>query len=309
MKKAFRYRFYPTSEQEQMLKRALGCCRYVYNRALATRTEAWTQRKERLSGYELMKQITLWKRAEDTSWLREAPIVTLQQSVNNLEVAFRNFFAQRASYPTFKKKASGGSCRYTRTGFCIRDNKVRLAKLPAPIDIRWSRPLPEDATPSQCTVSLAPSGEWHISFLCDVEIEHLPKIDKQIGLDMGLTALVATSDGEKIVNPKTAKQYRRKLAKAQQHASRKQKGSSNRRKANVKVARVYRKIADSRKDRSHKLTTRLVRENQTIVVEDLCVRNMLKNHRLAGSISDAGWRLCRWCSYCRILHTADTCQW
>jgi len=126
-----------------------------------------------------------------------------------------------------------------------------------------------------------------------------------------LTALVATSDGEKIVNPKTAKQYRRKLAKAQQHASRKQKGSSNRRKANVKVARVYRKIADSRKDRSHKLTTRLVRENQTIVVEDLCVRNMLKNHRLAGSISDAGWRQlrqmleykCRW--YGRELKVID----
>lgn len=237
--------------------------------------------------------------------------IALQQSINNLEVAFQNFFAKRAKYPTFKKKSSGGSCRFTTSGFRIKNGEVWLAKTKAPLGIVWSRPLPENCPPSQCTVKLTPSGEWFISFLCNVEIPALPPVDKHIGLDMGITSLVTTSDGEKITNPKAYKTHKRKLAHAQKHLARKQKGSANRNKARRKVARIHRKISDIRKDQLHKLTTRLVRENQSIAIEDLAVRNMLKNHSLAGSIADASWGMlkqqleykCKW--YGRELRIVD----
>lgn len=293
MKKAFRYRFYPTPEQESLLRRTVGCCRFVYNRALAIRQEAWTQRQEKLSGYDLIKKITEWKKDPETEWLKEVSNVPLQQAVNNLEVAYQNFFAKRAGYPTFKKKGSGGSCRFTEYGFRIKNGEVRLAKTKAPLDIRWSRPLPENAAPKQCTVRLTASGRWYISFLCDVEVEKLPPSNKQVGLDMGITALVTTSEGEKVTNPKTARKYRKQLATAQRHLCRKQKDSKRRLRAKRKIARVHEKISNTRKDQLHKLTTRLVRENQTIIVEDLSIRNMLKNHCLAGSISDAGWGMIR----------------
>ena len=208
MNKAFRYRFYPTPEQETLLRRTVGCCRFIYNRALELRSEAWAQRQEKLSGYDLIKKITEWKKEPETEWLSEVSNVPLQQSINNLEVGFQNFFSKHAKYPSFKKKSSGGSCRFTTFGFRIKEGEVWLAKTKAPLDIRWSRPLPEGASPKQCTVRLTPSGEWYISFLCDVEIPHLPPVDKHIGLDMGITALVTTSDGEKITNPKPTKKYR-----------------------------------------------------------------------------------------------------
>jgi putative transposase len=289
MQRAYRYRFYPTPEQESLLRRTVGCCRFVYNRALALRQEAWAQRQEKISGYALIKKITDWKKDPETEWLSEVSNVPLQQAVNNLESAFQNFFAKRAKYPSFKKKSSGGSCRFTCYGFRIKKGEVWLAKTKTPLAIRWSRPLPEGAAPKQCTVKLTPSGEWYISILCEVRIEKLPILSKQIGLDMGLTALVTTSDGDKVTNPKPMKVHQHKLAVAQRHLARKQKGSKRHLRAKRKVARTHDRISETRKDQLHKLTTRLVRENQTIVVEDLSVRSMLKNHRLAGSIADASW--------------------
>ena len=289
MQCGFIYRLYPTPSQEDLLRRTVGCCRFVYNRALAMRSEAWTQRKESLSGYDLIKKITIWKREEETKWLSEVSNVPLQQSVCNLEVAFQSFFTKKSQYPKFKKKNSGGSCRFTKSGFRIKNGEVWLAKTTEPLNIVWSRPLPAGAEPSQCTVKLSPSGEWHISFLCDIEITKLPPTTRNIGIDLGITTLVTTSEGTKIVNPKTYKLHRDKLTHAQKNLSRKEKGSKNRQKAKKKVARIHRKIADIRKDQLHKLTTKLVRENQSIAIEDLSVRNMLKNHCLAGSISDAGW--------------------
>lgn len=274
-------------------------------------SDAWHQNKERISGYHIQKKITDWKKEDGTAWLKEVSNVPLQQSVNNLEVAFQNFFAKRAAYPKFKKKDSGGSCRFTRFGFRIKGEKVWLAKTKEPLAIQWSRPLPEKAEPSRCTVRLSPSGEWHISFLCDVEIQKLPVIDKHVGLDMGITALVTTSYGEKILSAKSAKQHAMKLAHAQKELARKQQGSKNRQKAKIRVARIHRKISDIRNDQLHKLSTRLVRENQSIAIEDLAVRNMLKNHCLAGSVADLGWHRfksmleykCNW--YGRELRVID----
>jgi putative transposase len=207
-----------------------------------------------------------------------------------LQTAFTHFFAGRAQYPNFKKKRNGGSAEFTKSAFRWKDGQVFLAKCTEPLPIRWSRQLPKDVAPSTITVKLAPSGRWTVSLLVDDQtIKPLPPIDKAIGLDAGITNLITTSDGEKIANPKHfAKGYQR-LRKAQKALSRKQKGSRNRDQARRKVARAHAQIRDARQDFLHKLTTRLVRENQTIVAESLAVKNMVKNRKLARSISDAGW--------------------
>jgi putative transposase len=287
--KAFKYRFYPTPEQESLLRRTMGCARLVYNRALAIRTEAWYGEKKRVGYSDTSAMLTQWKKQEDLQFLNSVSCVPLQQGLRHLQKAFSNFFEGRAKYPTFKKKRNGGSAEFTRSAFKFAQGQVFLAKCSEPLPIVWSRALPPNANPSTITVKLSPSGRWTVSLLVDVEIEALPKSPNQMGLDLGVTSLVALSDGEKIVNPACFKAKLAKLRRVQKALSRKQKGSSNRHKARLKVARVHQKIADARKDFLHKLTTRLVRENQTIAVEDLAVKNMVKNRKLALSISNASW--------------------
>ena len=290
MERAFKYRFYPTPEQETLLRRTLGCVRLVYNRALAFRTEAWYQKQERVGYSQSSAMLTEWKRDEDLSFLNEVSCVPLQQGLRHLQTAFTNFFAGRASYPNFKKKRNGGSAEFTKSAFRYRDEQVYLAKSSVALPIRWSRQLPKGAEPSTITVKLEPSGRWTVSLLVDDQtIQPLPPIDKAVGLDAGITSLITTSDGEKIANPKHFAKGFKRLRKAQKALSRKQKGSLNRDKARLKVACAHAQIKDSRQDFLHKLTTRLVRENQTIVAESLAVKNMVKNRKLAKSISDAGW--------------------
>ena len=287
--KAFRYRFYPTPEQGFLLKRTMGCARLVYNRALAARTEAWYERQERVGYSETSTMLTSWKKQEDLQFLNEVSCVPLQQGLRHLQTAFTNFFAGRAKYPNFKKKHHGGNAEFTKSAFKWKEGKVFLAKCSQPLDMRWSRHLPEGVEPSTITVKLSPSGRWTVSLLVDVEIVALPESQESIGLDLGITSLIALSNGEKIANPKTFKAKRHKLRKAQKTLSRKKKGSNNRHKARLKVAKVHAEISDARNDFLHKLTTRLVRENQVIAVEDLSVKNMVKNRKLALSISDASW--------------------
>ena len=289
VQKAFKYRFYPTTEQENLLRRTMGCARLVYNKALAARTEGWYERQERIDFVQTSSMLTGWKKQEDLDFLNDVSCVPLQQGLRNLQKAFTNFFAGRAKYPNFKKKSNGGSAEFTKSAFRWRDGQVFLAKCVEALPIRWSRDLPDGCEPSTITVKLEPSGRWFVSLLVDSDIPHLPKSGQQIGLDVGITSLIATSNGDKIVNPKHFRQLRKKLQRVQKVLSRKQKGSNNRYKSRVKVARVYAQITDARKDFLHKLTTQLVRENQTIVVEDLAIKNMVKNHKLALAISDASW--------------------
>jgi len=275
----------------------MGCARLVYNRALAARTEAWYERQERVGYSETSAMLTQWKKQEDLQFLNEVSSVPLQQGLRHLQAAFSNFFAGRAQYPNFKKKHNGGNAEFTKAAFRWKDRQVFLAKCSQPLAIRWSRQLPEGREPSTITVKLSPSGRWTVSLLVDVEIETLPQSPNQIGLDLGITSLMALSNGEKVAGPKAFQAKRRKLRKAQKAQCRKQKGSNNRHKARLKVAKVYAEISDARNDFFHKLTTRLVRENQTmpeglseaIAVEDLSVKNMVKNRKLALAISDASW--------------------
>ncbi|MFB9965841.1 RNA-guided endonuclease InsQ/TnpB family protein [Sinosporangium siamense] len=290
-KRAYRYRFYPTPEQAGQLVRTFGCVRLVYNKALEERTRAYTLHGRRVSYVESSAALTAWKRSGDFDFLCEVSSVPLQQALRHLQAAFANFFAKRAGYPAFKsRKKSRASAEYTRSAFRWRDGRLTLAKMDTPLDIVWSRPLPEGAEPSTVTVSRDAAGRWFVSILVEERIAPLPPVDARVGVDAGITALAALSTGEKVVNPRHERHDRRRLAKAQRALARKEKGSANRRKARVKVAKVHARIADRRRDFLHKVTTRLVHENQVIAVEDLAVRNMVRNRSLARAVSDASWR-------------------
>jgi putative transposase len=261
---------------------------------LAARTEAWTLRQERINYNATSAMLTSWKKTGELAFLNDVSAVPLQQALRHLQVAFTNFFAKRARYPSFKsKKKSRRSAEYTTSAFRYRDGKLTLAKMAEPLDIVWSRPLPEGASPSTVTVSHDSAGRWFVCLLCDDVIPDAPSTTAAVGVDAGLDSLLTLSTGEKVTNLRHERRDRARLARAQRELSRKQKGSANRAKARITVARVHARITDRRRDHLHKLTTRLVRDNQTIVIEDLTVRNMVKNRSLARAISDAAWRQVR----------------
>ncbi|MFJ5901854.1 RNA-guided endonuclease InsQ/TnpB family protein [Streptomyces sp. NPDC093064] len=290
VKRAFKYRFYPTDEQAAELSRTFGCVRLVYNKALQERTRAWYGEQRRISYVQSSAALTQWKKTEGLDFLAEVSSVPLQQALRHLQTAFANFFAKRAKYPRYKsRKKSRASAEYTRSAFKWRDGQLTLARMTGPLDIRWSRPLPEGAEPTTVTVSRDSAGRWFVSMLVEGTVVPASATDAAVGLDAGITSLVTLSTGEKVTNPRHERRDRARLAKAQRELSRKAKGSANREKTRRRVARVHARIADRRRDFLHKLSTRLVRENQTVVIEDLTVRNLLKNGKLARAISDAAW--------------------
>src|SRR6266516_3012742 len=291
VKRAFRYRFFPTAEQADLLVRTFGCVHKVYNMALDERTRAWCVEHRRVTYAETSAMLTKWKQDQELVCLAEVSSVPLQQALRHLQGAFVAFWEKRASYPRFKsKRKSKASAAFTRSAFRWRDGKLWLAKCDAPLAIIWSRPLPQGAQPSTVTVSKDAAGRWHVSLLVDdPTVLPLPRARGEVGLDVGLTALVTFSTGETVANPRHERQDRVRLAKAQRSLARKEPGSANREKARRRVARIHARIADRRRDHLHKLTTRLIRENQVIAVEDLSVPNLVANHRLARAISDAGW--------------------
>jgi putative transposase len=292
VKRAFKYRFCPTDAQAAELSRTFGCVRKVYNLALAARTQAWATHQERVTYNATSAMLTAWKKTGELAYLNEVSSVPLQQALRHLQTAFTNFFGKRAKYPRFKsRKTSRRSAEYTTSAFRFRNGELRLAKMSEPLRIVWSRPLPEGTKPSTVTVSQDSAGRWFVSLLCeDPSVKPLPATGQAIGVDVGLNHLLTLSTGEKITNPRHERRDRAALAKAQRNLARKARGDgANRRKARLKAAKIHARIADRRRDTLHKLTTRLVRENQTIVIEDLTVRNMVKNRKLARAISDAAW--------------------
>jgi putative transposase len=290
VKRAYKYRFYPSDQQAQDLNRTFGCVRKVYNLALEARTKAWYTEQRRVTYVQTSAMLTAWKHDPELAFLSEVSAVPLQQGLRHLQAAFTNFWDKRAEYPVFKsKRKSRASAEYTRSAFGWRDGALTLAKMTEPLDIRWSRPLPEGAEPTTVTVSRDAAGRWHVSLLCEVTVHDGPPSDAVVGVDAGITSLVTLSTGEKVTNPRHERADRKRLALAQRRLARKAPKSRNREKARHKVAKVYARIADRRRDHLHKLTTRLVRENQAVVIEDLNVRNMVRNHCLARAISDAAW--------------------
>ena len=311
-KRAYRFRFYPTPEQESLLRRTVGCCRKVYNLALDARSRAWTSERRNVTYVQTSAMLTAWKKTGEYSYLNEVSCVPLQQALRHLQAAFSNFFRQTGDYPTFKRKSHGGSAEFTRSAFRwdAERRELTLAKMHDPLPIRWSRTLPRKAVPSTVTVSLDAAGRWHVSLLVEERIDTLPENTRAVGIDLGVKDFAFTSDGETIGNPRHYRRLAEKLEREQRALSRKTKGSSNHRKAALKVARTHARIADMRRDFLHKLSTRLIRENQTVVIEDIAVGNLTKrcepkpdpdnpNHWLPNgqsaktglnrSIMDAGW--------------------
>jgi len=259
--RAYKYRFMPTSEQAHNLACTFGCCRFVYNWALKLRTTAYFEHGTRLYHNDLSAVLTALKHEEGTAWLAEVSSVPLQQSLRHLDKGFVNFFEKRADYPTYHKKHNKQSATYAATAFVWNGSTLALAKQKEPLNIVWSRPLPEGCTPSSVTVSKDKAGRYFLSILVEETIPTLPLTDKAIGIDLGLKSFLITSDGEKIDNPKYYARHEKKLAKLQRKHAKKKKGSKNRDKTRKKVARLHAKIADTRRDFQHKVSTRLIREN------------------------------------------------
>jgi len=240
VKRAYRYRFYPTPGQADELNRTFGCVRKVYNLALDARTVGWYQEQRRVTYVDTSAMLTEWKRQDDLAFLNDVSSVPLQQTLRHLQAAFTGFFDKRSRYPRFKsRKRSRASAAYTRSGFRWRGGQLTLAKMNEPLNIRWSRPLPEGADPSTVTVSRDPAGRWHVSLLVESVIEPLPAANTVVGIDAGITSLLTLSTGEKITNPRHERKDRERLAKAQRRLARKQKGSKNRAKAREKVGRIH----------------------------------------------------------------------
>ena len=292
-KRAYRYRCYPTPAQAAVLARTFGCARFVYNWALSLRTDAYYERQERLSYVDLSAALTTLKQRRETVWLNEVSSVPVQQALRHLETAFRNFFAGRAKYPTFHKKHGAQSATYASTAFRwdVQTRTLTLAKMATPLHIHWSRPLPDGATPTTVTLSRDTAGRYFVSILLEEDVAPLPIMTEtgQVGIDLGLHDVVVLDTGEKVGNPRFFAKDEKQLGKAQRRLAKKQRGSKNRDKARRRVARIHARIADRRRDFTHKLSTRIIRENQTICIESLHVKAMAKHPTLAKAIHDVGW--------------------
>jgi putative transposase len=292
MKLRYQYRIYPTQQQTHDLSRLFGCCRVVYNDALALSRLA-----EKLpKNSDLQKTcITLAKKTEHREWLGEVSNIPLQQSVIDLGTAFKNYFdslkgnrkGQKVRPPKFKKRKGKQSARFRKGGFSIKNGKIYLAKIGL-IEVVWSRDLPSEA--SSVTVIKDAADRYFVSFVVELNPILLPDNGQSIGIDLGIIDFATFDTGEKIKSPKPLKRRLKKLRKAQRKHARTTKGSKRRERARKRVAKIHAKISDVRKDFLHKLSTRIIRENQTIVLEDLAVSNMVKNRKLSRAISDLGWR-------------------
>jgi putative transposase len=293
----YNFRVYPTPAQQASLARAFGCARVVFNDGLRARQTARENGEKYLSDADLSKQvITQAKDTPERAWLGEVSSVVLQQALADLNAAYRNFFAslsgkrkgRKVAPPRFRsRKDNRQAIRFTKNArFAVLDNgRLRLPKI-GDVEVRWSRSLPAD--PSSVTIVKDAAGRYFASFVVQASDTPLPPADAEVGIDLGLTHFAVLSDGTKVTAPKFLRRAARKLKRLQTALSRKAKGSNNRRKAVVKVARAHARVADTRRDWQHKLSTAIIRDNQAVYVEDLCVTGLGRT-RLAKSVHDAGW--------------------
>ena len=285
--RGFKYRFYPTSAQRLELAQTFGCTRFVYNWALALRTNSYYQDNISLSYTDTSNALTKLKKDPEKLWLKQVSSVPLQQGLRHLNTAFGNFFKGKTKYPRFKKKANRQSAHYAPNAFKWIDGKLTLAKMSQPLKIRWSRYFTGE--PKSVVVSKDPSNRYFVSFLVEEELEQWQPATEEIGIDLGIKDVVVASNGFSSGNPKHYQKYQARLKTLQRRLAKKKKGSNNRYKAICKVAKLHAKIADCRLDFLHKLSTKLVSESQAIYTETLAVKNMMANHKLAKAIADCSW--------------------
>ena len=297
--KTYKFRIYPNAEQEQNLAKHFGCTRYVYNHFLNERKEQYLKDKKSDNYYTQAATLTKLKKEEDTKWLKEVNSQTLQFALRSLDTAFLNFFRGNAKFPRFKSRRNKNSFTIPQAGKIV-DGKLKIPKFKEGIKIKLHRKVLGEI--GKMSITKTPSGKYYVSIFTEQEIEQLPKTNKQVGIDLGLKDFVITSDNKKFKNNRYTKKYARKLKTAQQHLSRKQKGSNGFEKQKIKVAKIHEKIASSRLDTLHKVSKKLVDENQLICIEDLNVKGMIKNRKLSKHIADASWG-----NFVNLLHYK--CDW
>ena len=284
--KTYKFRLEPNGEQKTLLSKHFGCTRFVYNHFLAERKRQYDETHKSDNYNEQARKLTEMKKSEETKWLKNINSQSLQHALRHLETAYVNFFKGKTKFPKFKSKKSRNS--FTVPQFVnIKDDRVYFPKFKEGIKIRLHKPFYGKI--NSATISLTTTGKYYISILTEQEYEPFEKTGKCVGVDLGLKDFVVTSDGKKYKNNRYLKRYRRKLRTAQKHLSRKQYGSNGYEKQRLKVARIHEKISDCRNDNLHKVSIELVKDYDTICVENLNIKGMMKNHRLAESVSDVGW--------------------
>jgi len=290
MNKSYKFRLYPNKEQLNTIEQTFGNCRFVYNYYLNKRIELYKNEKQSFNYYACANDMTQLKKQDEYSWLKLSDSIALQSSLNNLENAYQKFFKEHIGFPKFKsKKDTRHSYQTKNTNNSIQcfDKYIKLPKLGL-VRCKFSKQV--EGKILNATISRNPAGKYFVSICCDLDyIEHLEKTGSIIGIDLGIKDFLIDSNGNKIANPKYLAKSSKKLAKLQKQLSRKSIGSNNRNKARIKVAKLYEHISNQRKDFEQKLSTKLIKENDIICLETLKVKNMVKNHKLAKSISDCSW--------------------
>ena len=286
VKKSFKYRIYPTKEQEVLLAKHFGAKRFVWNYFLDQRKKAYLENNKTLNYYDNAGSLTKLKKEDDYTWIKEVNSQSVQASLRDLEVAYTRFFSKQGKFPRFKSKRDRQSFRIPQSTI-YKDGLLEIPKFKQPIKVKEDRPISGEILFS--TISKSPSGKHYVSITC--ETEHIPyqKNKNSVGIDLGIKDLAVCSDGKIYPNIKNTKKYSKQLSYEQRQLSKKQKGSNSRNRQRIRVAKIHERIGNSRINHIHNITTQIVRENQTICVEDLSVLNMMKNHKLAKSISDCSW--------------------
>lgn len=288
MEKAYKYRIYPSKKQKELIQKTFGCSRFVYNYYLSIRIEKYKNNKESFNYYDCCSDLTNLKKELD--WLKEPDKCALQSSLRDLDMAYQKFFKEHSGFPKFKSKKDNHKSyksKFTNGNIQYLDKYIKLPKLGY---VKTKNKLVPQGRIVNATISQEPSGKYFVSLCCvDVPEKGYESTGNAIGIDLGLKEFLITSDGEMIPNPKYLAKQQKKLIKLQRELSRKTKGSLNRNKARIKVARQHEKIANQRKDFLQKLSTQIIRDNDIICLENLSVKNMVKNHKLAKSISDVSW--------------------
>lgn len=290
MLKAYKYRIYPNNEQKIQIAKTFGCCRFVYNQTLAYRKETYEKEKKSVSKTDC-NNFCNRELKKEYGWLKEVDKFALTNAIYNMDSAYRKFFKEHAGYPKFKSKHESHKSYTTNftNGNIAMDfekGKVKLPKLKT-VKAKLHRGFMGEI--KSATISQVPSGKYFVSVLVETEYAEMPHKNKSIGLDLGIKDLCITSDGKKYENPKTTRKYERKLVKLQRQLAHKEKGSGNYYKKKRQIALCHEKITNTRKDYLHKVSQEIISENQVIVSENLQIKNMVKNHHLAKSISDVSW--------------------
>jgi len=291
--RAYKYRLYPNKKQQELINKTIGCCRFVYNYYLNKKIELYKVEQKSMTYNACANDLKLLKKEKE--WLKEVDSISLQQSLKDLDVAYQNFFRRvkngdkRVGFPKFKSKKNPKQNYRTQNvnnNISIDGNKIKLPKLGL---VRFTNSRSFDGKIKNCTISKTKTNKYFLSVLVEEEIEELPRNNNAIGIDLGLKDFLVTSDGEIVENHRILNKYERKLVKLQRQLAKKQKGSNRYKKQALKIAKLHEKIRNTRTDFLHKLSSRIIKENQLIISEDLNVKGMVQNHRLAKAINDVSW--------------------